>query len=548
MRLHSKRHFFRLWVLGAAGLLTACGEREPLAVVAAREKILLKGNGTEPRALDPHLVQSTTEHHVLMGLFEGLTEEHPTKDDQVIPGVAERWEMLEGGRRWIFHLRADAKWSDGHPLTAQDFVWSYHRELNPNMGALYADMLFKLKNAEEFYLKKINDPNEIGVKALDERTLELALTGPMPYLPTVLTHFTWFPLPRHCIEQFGKSEDRFNQWTREGNMVSNGAFRLKRWRFKQEIEMERNPYYWDAKNVKLNGVRFFPIEDSATEDRMFRDGRLHLTETVPLSRIPYYKAKHPDIFYIRPYLGVYFYRINITRPQLQNRAVRQALSLAIDRQILCERVLQGGQVPATGLTPPMPGYHTPVTVRHDPDAARKLLTEAGFPDGKGFPRFTIHVNDVEAHRTLAEAIQEMWRKELGIEVGIRTEDSSVFYDTQNRMDYDVSRAGWIADFVHPITFIDMWTKGNQNNNTGYDNPQFDQMVKDAIAAESEDQRLRILEKAEQFFMDECAAIPIYWYTRQFLMHPSLKGWEPKMLDNHPYKFLDLEEAAQPVIR
>jgi oligopeptide transport system substrate-binding protein len=527
----------------------SCSKGDALATVAAREKILIKGNGSEPRALDPHLIQTTTEHSLMMAMFEGLVNDDVADDDKVLPGVAESWESLDGASRWIFHLRANAKWSDGRPLVASDFVKSYQRELSPTFGALYADMLYKLKNAEDYNKGKITDFSQVGVKALDDHTLEVTLTGPMPYFLSVLSHFTWFPLPLHTIEKFGDVESHFNLWTRAGNMVGNGAFKLKTWKFKDYIEVERNPYYWDAAKVKLNGVRFMVISDLATEERLFRNGRLHVTETLGLDRIPYYRKNYPELLHISPYLGVYFYRINVTKEALKDVRVRQALNLALDRETLVNKTLQGAHAPAWGLTPPMQTtYKQPRPLTFDVAKAKQLLAEAGYPEGKGFPKFSLHVNDIETHVLIAQVMQDMWKRNLGLDVGIRTESTNVFYDTQIRMDYEISRAGWIADFIEPITFLDMWTKGNQNNNTGWASEEFDQLIRKSYTISDPIERGKVLEQAEVLFMNDLPIIPIYWYNKQALVHPAVKGWNAKLLDNHPWRDLDLGSEILPEIK
>ncbi len=547
-----------VWVLLTT---TSCGPAaEKLVDKAAREKILLKGNGSEPRSLDPHLVQTTTEHHLMCALFEGLVDDHHSDDTQVTPGVAERWESFENGARWIFHLRTNAKWSDGVPLTAADFVQSYERQLSPTFGALYADMLYKLKNAEAFHRGKLADFSQVGVKALGPHTLELTLNGPMPYFPFVLTHFTWFPVPLHCISKYGSEipgiqdepnpvqagiESRFNLWTRPGKMVGNGAFHLKDWAFKDYVEVTRNPHYWDAAKVKLNGVKFVVVTDLATEDRLFRNGRLHVTETLPLPRIAHYQKSAPSILQLRPYLGSYFFRLNVKEGPLGDPRVRRALNLAVDRESLVNKTLHAAHSPAETFIPPMAGYPMRPTLKFDPTEAKRLLAEAGFPEGKGMPKLSIHVNDSESHVLIAEALQNAWKTQLGLDFSIRQESSSVFYDTQQRLDYQISRAGWIADFVEPISFLDMWTTGNANNNTGWGSEKYDQLIRDSYTEPTTEARLAILQKAEDILMTELPIVPIYWYRRPFLLHPAVKGWDNKVLDNHPLKYVDLGSEKLP---
>ncbi len=537
-------------LLAAALLLTgiSCQKREPLVNIAAREKILIKGSPSEPRSMDLHLIQTTSEHAIMMALFEGLVNEDPADDAKTQPGVAATWESLDGGARWIFHLRHDAKWSDGKPLVAEDFVKSYRRELSPTFGALYADMLYKLKNAEAYHTGKITDFTQVGVKALDDYTLELTCNGPVPYLLAVLTHFTWFPVPTHVIEKYGDLESRFNLWTRPGHMVGNGSFQLKEWKFKDYIEVERNPHYWNAAKVKLNGVRFIVVTDLATEERLFRNGRLHITETLELDRIEYYREHFPALLENGPYLGVFFYRMNVTSPALKDARVRWALNLALDRETLVNQTLHGAHAPAWGLTPPMQApYPLPRPLTYDVAKAQQLLAEAGYPNGQGLPPFSLHVNDVDVRTRIAQVMQDMWKRNLGLNVGIRVESTNVFYDTQMHMDYDISNAGWIADFIEPITFLDMWTTGNQNNNTGWANAEFDQLIRDSYTSTDPVERGKILEKAELLFMKELPIIPIYWYNKPRLVHPAVHGWNPKLLDNHPWQDLDMGPETLPIM-
>jgi oligopeptide transport system substrate-binding protein len=296
-------------------------------------------------------------------------------------------------------------------------------------------------------------------------------------------------------------------------------------------------------------VRFVVVPDLATEERLFRNGRLHATESLDVDSIPFYTNKFPNIIRNTPYLGVYFFRFNVTRPGLDNVLVRRALNLAIDRDTLVNGTLHGAHAPAWGLTPPMQApYELPRPLKYDIAQAKTLLAQAGYPGGKGFPKFSLLVNDQATHVRIAEVLQEMWKKNLGIDVGIRKESTSVFYDTQIRLDFDIARAGWIADFIEPISFLDMWTAGNQNNMTGWENAKFDQLIKDSYAEGDAAKRGAIMLEAENLFMDQSVVIPIYWYKMQKLVHPAVKGWNSKLLDNHPWQELDLGDEILPDIK
>jgi oligopeptide transport system substrate-binding protein len=520
-------------------LAPGCGRREPRAVAAAGEKILLVGNGTEPQALDPHTTTGVQEHHVLISLLEGLATDHPS-EERVEPGAAERWQSNDKLDVWTFYLRPNGKWSNGDPVTAHDFVFAYRRMLMPKLASQYAEMLYPLKGAQELHQGKTSDPATLGARAIDDHTLELDLVGPVPYFPSMLQHYAWFPMHQPTILKFGKVDQRATQWTRPGNFVGNGPFKLESWRFKHYIEVERNPYYWDAATVKLNGIRFFPVDNIAAEERMFRDGQLHITETVPLDKIEYWRDQHPEVYHCDPYLSVYFYRVNTTRPQLKDPRVRRALALAIDRESLCKNVTRSGQVPATNFVPPVAGYTGPPELRFDPTAARQLLAEAGYPEGRNFPRFDILINVMESHKTIAEAIQRMWTQHLGINVGINSQDWSVYLDSQERLDYDVCRAGWTADYPDPMTFLDMWTTGNGNNETGWGSPEFDALIAQARQTADQKARFAILRRAEKLFLDAMPGLPFYFYVREHLVSTLVEGFHSKLLDNHPWKYVGLK--------
>jgi oligopeptide transport system substrate-binding protein len=455
--------------------------------------------------------------------------------------VAESWEQSPDGKEWTFHLRPNLKWSDGHPLNAHDFVWSYERMLSPDLAAEYASMLYPLKNAKEFNEGKIKDFNEVGVKAVDDLTLKLTLTGPIPYLLGVLKHYSWFPVPRHVIEQHGTMTDRENRWTRTGIMVSNGPFRLKEWRFSDSITLEKNPYYWDAAKVKLNGIKYYPISSDSSEERAFANGQLHATLTMPIPKIKVYRDKKSPFFHMEPQLAVYFYRINVTKPPLNDKRVRMALGLAIDRESLIENVTKGGQVPAVGLVPYPEKLHFPAcnVMKFDVAEAKRLLAEAGYPNGAGFPKFEILINTNEGHRVIAEAIQEMWKRNLNIPVSIHNQDWGVYLESQRKLDYQICRAAWSGDYTDPFTFLSMWHTDDGNNETGWSNKRFDELMDGSMEEPNPDKRFQMLHEGEQILLDEVPIIPIYWYTHSCLVRTSVKNWKESLLQYRCYKAMEL---------
>lgn len=522
--------------------------QRPLRVNEAREKgVLLLGNGAEPATLDLHLATGVPEHHLFDSLFEGLVANTVEDTDANGPGAATHWETQDF-ITWTFHLRKEGRWSDGMPVTAQDFVYSYHRILSPTLAAEYAAMLYPMLNAEEFNKGEVTDFSKVGVAAVDDHTLRITLKGPAPYLPSMLKHYSWHPVPRHVIERFGKMTDRETKWTRVGNLVGNGPFKLKEWRYTHSITVERNPFYWDAATVKLNEIVFLPIVSDATEERAFRDGQLHVTSTMPLSQVPVYREKFPEVFYEEALLSTYFYRINVTLPAFKDKRVRQALALAIDREGLIRNVLRAGQKPATGFTPPGAGegYLAPDVMRFDPEKARRLLAEAGFPNGRGFPKFDILINTLESHRTIAEAIQEMWKQHLNIPVGVLNQDWGVYLANQRKLDFQVCRAGWVGDYLDPYTFLSIWQTGDGNNNSGWSNARYDALMQSSLREPDTGKRMAMLTEAENLLLDELPMIPIYWYVRNFLARPEVKGLRSSLLEHRCYKaiwFADSPAAA-----
>ena len=514
---------------------------------ANKNKILLLTVGSEPRTLDPQEAQGVTEHHIIMAMIEGLVA--PSIDDQskAVPGMADRWEHNDDYSVWTFHIGDDRRWSNGDPVTAQDFVFSYRRMLTPSFGAQYADNLFILKSAEDYYHGKITDFDQVGVKALDPHTLRIELVGPTPYLLSLVQHDSWFPVNPKAILKFGNIDTRDSEWTRAENYIANGPFKMKSWRPNDVIEVVRNPLYWDAANVKLNGINFYSIENMNTQERAFQAGQLHKTDQIPLDKVPYYRRMRPDLMRIDPYEGVYFYRMNIARKPLDNLKVRLALNLAVDREAIVKNILRQDQKPATGYTPPGMGDYQPLDkMRYDPERARQLLAEAGYPNGQGFPKFTIHFNTSESHRAIAEAIQQMWKEELNIDVRLENQEWKVYLDTQNNLNYDLSRSAWIGDFMDPVTFLSMWTTGNGNNNTNWGNPKFDALIEQAARTGDPKARLDILHQAEDLFLSEAPVVLVYWYTNTYLIQPSVQNWNPLALGNHNYKYIDLKSEPDPV--
>jgi|TARA_B110000483_G_scaffold99953_1_gene122611 oligopeptide transport system substrate-binding protein len=525
-------------------LLFACtggGSDESRVEQGTRDGVLHFGNGTEIQGLDPHIVTGVPEHHIIQTLFEGLVLKNPYTLE-IEPGIAERWDISDDGRIYRFYLRSNAVWSNGDPITAEDFRWSWQRALMPALGNLYNYMLFPVVNAESFATGETDDFSQVGVRVIDQYILEVELNEPTPYILQLLDHYSTFPVHRATIEAFGSASDRLSQWARVDNIVTSGAFELVEWGLNSHIRVEKRASYWDADKVQLNAIVFYPTENLTTEERMFRDGQLHRTEDISLDKIPVYLRDDPELIEIAPYIGTYYYMVNTTRAPFDDVRVRKALAMTVDRDLLVETVLQGIVAPAYAVVPPGTlGYTPPQTFNFDPIAARELLAEAGYPNGEGFPSFEILYNTQESHRKIAVAIQQMWNQHLGVGVSIVNQEWKVYLASQENLDYQVSRRGWIGDYVDPNTFLDMFITGGGNNKTGFSDPLYDQIVlRDAPAAQDRDARYELFYQAENILLEQMPIIPIYTYQSKHLKHPSIKGMPPNIMDYYNYKYVYLE--------
>lgn len=516
--------------------LTGCGSGESNISLGNRTGILYWGNGTEPASLDPHIATGVPEHHIMSSVMEGLVLKD-RKSLEPRPGVAESWTISDDGRIYTFKLRDDARWSNGDPHIANDYVWSWWRALQPALGNQYAYMLFPIKNAKRYYDRETEDFGDVGVKALDQRTLQVTLTNPTPYFLQLLDHYSLFPVHQATIEKFGNADQRGTRWSYEGNLVSNGPFKLDEWKINRHITVTRNLHYWDNDNVALNGIVFKPVENTVTEERMFRAGQLHVTSNVPADKISTYRKSNSTELKIAPYLGTYFYRLNIKTPQLQDRRVRRALGMAIDREKLVENITKGGQIPAYTMTPPgTMGYYPKSTLAFDPEGAKNLLSEAGYPNGEGFPAIEILYNTNEGHRKIAVALQEMWKDYLNVDIKLLNQEWKVYLATESAGDYQISRGGWIGDYVDPNNFLDMFLCGGGNNRTGWCNEEYDRLILEVAPSQSShEERLAVFQQAETMLLDDMPIIPVYTYTSVKLVDSSVENLDGNILNQAMYK-------------
>ena len=533
---------FAACALALALALPGCGHRETAVERANREQTLLISAGAGLTDLDPQLATSVGEFNVCLAFFEGLTDLDPATLVPV-PAVAEKWETSADGLVWTFHLSPAARWSDGRALTAHDVVASWKRLLSPALGADYASLLHCIAGAEDYHRGRATDFSQVGVRATDERTLVLRLAHPTPELPAILALPPFFPVPMHVIEKTGAIDRRGNAWTKPATFVGNGPFRLVRWQYGQQIDAERSTTYRDAASVRLRAVRLQLTENMETEERMFRAGQLHALSALSIGRIDDWRQNNSPALRTVPYFGTDFLRLNVSRPPLDDPRVRRALALAVDREQLAARALRGTKSPAPTLVPDgFPGYARPAGQTAACDEARRLLAEAGYPGGKGLRPLQILYNSSDQHRVVFEAVQEMWRRELGVQVELASQEYKLAAQARRTGEYDMIRSTWTADYCDPLTFLDVFTSASGNNYTRWASAEYDRLIAAARSTAVPTARSASLAQAEALLLAEAPIIPLYHYTNYYLVHPAVHDWSGNPMDRRPLKQLWLEPA------
>jgi oligopeptide transport system substrate-binding protein len=477
----------------------------------------------EPETIDTAFITGQPGGRVVNCLFEGLTQRHPLTLEP-IPAVASRWEISTDGRVYTFHLRP-CRWSNGEPVRADDFAFQWERVLNPANAGRYAAILYPILNAERYNRGEIDDFGLVGVEAADDSTLVVTLAHPTAYFLDLCAFYPFFPTHRATVERFG------DDWIRTPNIVSNGPFVLEEWRLRRGLRMRRNPEYWDADHVALETIEAITIEHATTGFNLYVSGHSDWVDSGSLPLFVMDEIRQRSDFHAAAYLNTYFYRINVTRPPFDDKRVRQALNLATDKQAIVDYVTRGGQVPARHLVPPgMPGYQSPLCGDYDPERARALLAEAGYAGGRGLPRFELLFNTSEGHKHIAEVIQQQWKQNLGIECELINQEWKVFLNTCRSLEYDVSRGGWIGDYLDPSTFLDIFQPRTGNNRTGWDHPPYTELIRRAAAEVDAAARLDLLRQAEAILMEELPIIPIYFYVVLNCFDPRWGGCEPNLLN------------------
>lgn len=528
-------------IILSASLVAACGSGEGPAsrgmveiggesgTELAERQVLRRGNGAEPQSLDPHKSEGVPESNLQRDLYEGLVSSGP--GGQVMPGVAESWEISEDGTVYTFQLRDNARWSNGDPVTAEDFEYSLRRSVDPATLSNYGIMLRPILNAPEVIAGEL-PPEKLGVRALDSRTFEITLANYTPYFLGVLSHSAAFPVHRPTVETYG------DRWARPGRLVSNGAFQLEDWVVQSHIQLVRNPNYWDVDNVRLDEVWYYPIENQSTELQRYRANELDMTNDLPYRQLRWIRENLADDLVISDYLGVYYYGLNVTRePFRNNRALRQALNLAINRERLTSQVTGAGEVPAYGYVPAVAGGYVQQTpewaawTQAEREAeARRLFEEAGYSVEQPL-RLQILYNTHENHRTIAVAISSMWNEVLGIQTELVNEEWKVYLETRrSKQTTQVFRAGWIGDYNDAFTFAELMHSASAMNDSGWDYPPYDELLARAAAERDPGRRVEYLQAAERELLQEVPLIPIYFYVTKRVVKPWVGGYQPHIQD------------------
>jgi oligopeptide transport system substrate-binding protein len=520
-------------------LLAATAIALVLGATAGAAQTYMRGNDGNPETLDQHKTSTVAEANILRDLYEGLVVYD--RAAQVIPGVAEAWEVSEDGITYTFTLRDDAKWSNGDPVTAGDFVFSLRRIMTPETGAKYANILYPIANAEAINKGEL-DPSELGVTALDDATLQITLAQPTPYFLELLTHQTGLPVHPPSVEAHGAD------FVRPGNMVSNGAYTLAENILNDRIVLTKNENFHDAANVAIAEVNYLPFEDRATCVRGWEAGEVHSCSDLPAEDIARLRAEHGDAVHVAPYLGTYYYALNHEDEVLGDPEVRQALSMGIDREFLADEIFQGTMVPAASFVPPGIGNYDPgspkveyfeMSMLDREDMAIAIMEAKGYgPDNP--VTIELMYNTSENHKNAATAIADMWAP-LGVNVEYNVRDASAHYaHLRDKGDFDVARAGWIGDYSDPQNFLFMVESDNDGfNYANYDNASYDALMDEAAATTDLVARAKILQQAESLFMQDLPFIPLLYYSSRSLVSPDLQGWEDNIQNVHPTRFLSL---------
>ena len=523
-------------VFGALAIAVAVSVAGP--ALAGDETIYHRGNTSEPETLDPGKSSTTYEANILLDLFEGLVM--PDAKANIIPGVAESWRISDDRTVYTFKLRSDGRWSNGDPVVADDFVYAFRRLVDPATGAGYASMLYVVRNAEAINTGKTN-PDALGVRAIDPRTLEITLNAPTPYFLEMLMHQSTYPVHRATIERFGVD------WTRAGNLVSNGAFMLAERVPDDHIRIVKNPAFRAAVDVKLDAVVYYPTQDRSAAIKRYQAGELHSNDELPIEQLAELRRTFGDQLRIAPYLGVYYYQFNVRKKPWDDVRLRRAISMAIDRDFISDKVLGGAMAPAYGMVPPGISGYTP----YKPESANlgqidreeqaaAILRDLGYGPDNPVP-LQLRYENSENNTNVEIAIQEQLRP-LGVDVTLFNTDAKTHYGhLDGGGDFDLARGGWIADYKDPESFLGIAKRASGMNSGRFDDAEFETAMESAAASGADQtQRMRLLATAEERLLDQVGLMPLLFLSTHNIVSPTLKGWEDNVMNLHPSRFMSIK--------
>jgi len=497
-------------------------------------------NGGDVTSLDPHKLSGDWEDRVAGDIYEGLMTEDPKA--RPVAGQAESYEISDDGLTYTFHLREDARWSDGEPVTAEDFVYAFQRLQDPKTAAQYAYLQYPIKNAEAINTGKIEDLSQLGVKAIDDKTLEITLERPTPYFLGALTHYTAYPVPKHLIET------NPDDWVQIGTIVTNGPYKPVEWVPGSHVLTAKNEEWYGVDDLQIDGVRFLSMEDNSAGFKRYRAGEIDWMTDFPKDQFAFIEENLPGQAHVVPFAGLYYYVFNTSKPPFDNADVRKALSMAVNRQVIGPQVLGTGEPPAYGWVPPgmanYPEEGAKVEWADMPygervEQAKTLLSEAGYgPDNP--LNVVLRYNTNENHKRVAVAVAAMW-KPLGVNVELNNAEVKVHYADLRAGDFETARAGWLADYNDPINFLDLLKSGVEMNYGRWSNETYNRLLDQASSMQDLEERGRVLKEAEQIALDDSAALPIYYYLSENIVSPKVKGFEDNVFDKHRTRYMSLEE-------
>ncbi|SFN54534.1 ABC transporter substrate-binding protein [Xenorhabdus japonica] len=507
----------------------------PAGVTLAEKQEVTVNNGVEVTSLDPHKVEGNPETAIIRNLLEGLVTTE--SNGETVPGVAERWEN-EGYKVWTFYLRDDAKWNDGKPVTAQDFVYSWRRLADPSTGSPYASYLqyAYVQNVDDI-LKGIKSPEQLGVKALDDRRFQITLSQAVPYLVDMLSHTAVKPVRQDVVEKWG------NKWTLPENYIGNGAYILKDWVVNERIILTRNSQYWNNKETVIEKGIFLPIVSGVSDVNRYRSGEVDITNNaIPPDLYQKMKRDIPDQLKTSPYLCTFYYEINNQNPLFKDKRVREAIKLSLDRDIITERIMGQGQIPAYGFTPTYIGGGLTLkpewvswTQEQRNQRARELLKEAGFNASNPL-KFALLYNTSEQNKQQAIAAASMWQKNIGAKVTLQNQEWKTSLQNRHQGNYDVARATWCGDYNEPSSFLNILLSSSSNNTTFYQSTDFDDYLNQALIAKDNSTRKELYQLAEAQLDKDSGLIPVYYRVSVRLIRPTVGG----MTGKDPLDYIDLK--------